>query len=583
MQLSRATSLPTESRVEAEPKMVDKDFLDPSTNLLDWVENAVEERIGKRLEARSGAQPGGADAYLFGMDPGKFKSGPAVDLDSAAAGAEVKASGRRISVRFGADQLAEVGATLEEGGEDPLACRQLAEGDHWFVNYADPNATKALHVGHLRNIATGQSLAGLAEAGGATVLRQTRVADFGRQLGEAMAGYLLYAEGRTPADAGEKSDHFVGRYYADYVKQNEAAIAAEEGSEEDNVALSRERHVRDDLAEQLLARWKEGEPEAVELFERLRDWTMEGQEETHARLGFAMDKTMFEAEFLDACDAVVADGLAKGLFVKSPSGAVLYPTGDEEFPNFLITRTDGFPTQHLRFLGTWRAIGPELDAGRCVGVWGSEWGPLNKYNVRILTGLDPDRRPNPEKAIIHGMVTFGSEVISSSSGAVFLIDTLLDEIEAAPEVRELCEEHERCTADVVARTAALGFFLAIAPGKRLSFSIEQVLDDELNMGWALARAWAKAWDAAYDGDPDPQVEDPDYRFLVVRSQAQRRHLLRSLLDVEPAPLARHLLHLSRWFCSIDPSPATARAMRTVLAEGSFALGIACGQPEYAGE
>lgn len=562
--------------------MVEKDFRDPSSNLLDWVEGAVEAQTGAKLEARAGAQPKGADAFLFGDAAGGLGEAD-LDLGPLAEGAEIRASGRRISVKFGPEQIAEVGAILEEGGSDPLACRQLAEGDHWNVNYADPNATKALHVGHLRNLAIGQSLAGMAEAAGATVLRQTRVADFGRQLGEAMAGYLLYADGKTPADTGEKSDRFVGRYYADYVRQNEAAIAAEEGSEEDNKALSRERHVRDDLAEQLLARWSEGDPEAVALFDRLRDWAMEGQEETHARLGFAMDKTMFESEYLDACDAVVEEGLAKGLFVRAESGAVLFPTGDEEFPNFLITRPDGFPTQHLRFHGTWRAIGPELEGSRSVGVWGREWGPLNKYNHMILKGLDPDRVAYPETPVIHGMVTLDSGVISSSSGEAYLLDTLLDELEEAPEVVSLCEQHERCTADVLARTIALGFFLAIPPGKRLSFSIEQVLDDQLNVGWALARAWAKAWDPAHDGAADPTVEDPEYRFLVVRSQAQRRLLLRSLYDVEPTSLARYLLHLSRWFYSSDPSPSTARAMRSVLGEGSFALGLACGQPELVSE
>jgi arginyl-tRNA synthetase len=551
-------------------------FRNPAANLLDWAEVAAEEQTGAELNARAGAHPGGDDAYLFGQ--GKLKGARSFDLGS---GAEAKASGSRISVRFGPDQIVEVGAALEEGGGDPLACREIADGARWVVNYADPNATKALHVGHLRNLAIGQSMAGLAESCGASVLRQSRVCDFGRNMGEAMAGYLLHAEGRSPLDEGEKSDHFVGRHYAHYVQENEAEIATEEGSEEDNRALSRERHVRDDFAETLLARWSDGDAEAVELFDRLRTWTMAGQEETHARLGFAMDKTMFESEFLDACDQVVEEGLASGLLVTAESGAVLFPTGDEEFPNFLITRTDGFPTQHLRYIGTWRAIGPELEGARTVGVWGSEWGPLTKYNRMILTGLDPDLRPNPETAVVHGMVTLGSEVISSSSGAAFLIDALLDELEAAPEVVALCEQHERCEPGVVARTVALGFFLAIAPGKKLSFSIRQLLDEDANVGWALAKAWATAWDAEYDGDVDPDPDDLDYRFLVVRSQAQRRFVLQALETVELAPLARHILHLSRWFCSIEPSPRTARAMRTLVAEGSTALGLTCVQPELA--
>ncbi len=58
------------------------------------------------------------------------------------------------------------------------------------LNFWDANSTKALHIGHLRNLALGNALgAALTEAGG-KVERRSIICDVGRSMGEAMAGVV---------------------------------------------------------------------------------------------------------------------------------------------------------------------------------------------------------------------------------------------------------------------------------------------------------------------------------------------------------------------------------------------------------
>ena len=60
------------------------------------------------------------------------------------------------------------GAALEAGGSAEATLADLAAGERFSVQFWDANATKALHVGHLRNLAIGNALAAaLAQAGGA--------------------------------------------------------------------------------------------------------------------------------------------------------------------------------------------------------------------------------------------------------------------------------------------------------------------------------------------------------------------------------------------------------------------------------
>ncbi|HWO17076.1 MAG TPA: arginine--tRNA ligase, partial [Solirubrobacterales bacterium] len=248
------------------------------------------------------------DAALRAVDPEGFRVVPALKPDSpvdaevvvlkneaAKAGAEalvaspavgeVELAERRLLVRFSEERIAATGAALEEGRAAGLATGDLSPGRRVIVDFCDPNATKALHAGHLRNIALGHTVSSALAASGAEVLRQSHIGDAGRSMGEAMAGYVRYADGRTPEETGEKSDRFVGRLYARYV--------AEEGTPEDiapeDAAVAHDLDERDDLAQELISGAQGGEPEARALWLRFRDWAVEGQNATLARLGVDFD------------------------------------------------------------------------------------------------------------------------------------------------------------------------------------------------------------------------------------------------------------------------------------------------------
>ncbi len=86
------------------------------------------------------------------------------------------------------------------------------------MQFWDANATKALHVGHLRNLALGNALAAALTQAGARVERRSLISDAGRSMGEAMAGVIQSGRHtQSWPDGAQKSDHFVGLCYADYV------------------------------------------------------------------------------------------------------------------------------------------------------------------------------------------------------------------------------------------------------------------------------------------------------------------------------------------------------------------------------
>src|SRR6185295_14773134 len=91
---------------------------------------------------------------------------------------------------------------------------------------------------------------------GARVLRQSLVGDIGRNVCEAMAGYLESHAGEDPRDNGMKSDHFVGCCYTDFVQRHDT-------TDDDGIdPVRRELRLHRDGADDLMTRWLAGDREA---------------------------------------------------------------------------------------------------------------------------------------------------------------------------------------------------------------------------------------------------------------------------------------------------------------------------------
>src|SRR6187397_1731730 len=69
----------------------------------------------------------------------------------------------------------------------------MAAENRYAVYFWGANTTKALHIGHLRNLAVGAAIAGALKQAGARVENRSLICDVGRSMGEAMAGVATRA------------------------------------------------------------------------------------------------------------------------------------------------------------------------------------------------------------------------------------------------------------------------------------------------------------------------------------------------------------------------------------------------------
>jgi arginyl-tRNA synthetase len=483
----------------------------------------------------------------------------------------VARDGETVRLRVSDGWIEMAGAALEAGGsaEDQLA--DLADGERFSVQFWDANATKALHVGHLRNLAIGNALAAALTQAGGKIERRSRISDMGRAMGEAMAGVMQsgrHVEGFSDGDG--KSDHFVGECYADYVAAGGLLDTDEPEQAEDS--LSREVHVQNDAADGLIKRVLSGDREAVELWYKTRAWVIAGQRKTLARLGIAFDRVFFESDYLAETAELTETGLRSGTLRRREDGVIVYTTGFKELEELALVRADGLSTQHMRSL-TYCMTAPELENMTSLQVTGSEW----VSHVTSIRKLAQELRPelnggfHPNRSIFHGMVFNQKRALTSSAGAL-LIDELTEwldqQIDADAERRAVRASHP--FPERIAAQLALGYFLPHPVAPDIDFSPEKLLSRE-SLGWELARARARR--SSGDAPSGRPADDPDYRFAVIQSELYRRHLRLALQRLDVTPLAHYLKHLAIWYLERDRGEPVERVVHTLLDRSARGLGL----------
>jgi arginyl-tRNA synthetase len=491
--------------------------------------------------------------------------------------AAVERGERGVWLRIEDSWLAERGAELEQGADAVAGCGQPAAGRKFALNFWDANSTKALHIGHLRNLALGNALGNaLAETGG-EVERRSIICDIGRSMGEAMAGVVRSGKYPQGTENGVKSDHFVGYCYADYVKNGTGGAALGLAQDHPADSLTREVDVRDDSADELLQRVLNGDQTALELWSQTRAWVISGQRKTLARLGIYFDRVFFESDFLPEVAELAELGLQEGTLEKRVDGTVIYMTGREELEEMPLVRSDGVPTQHMRALAYWLAD-TGLDGTTSVQVCGQEWYAHVTCRRQLMAELVHTQNGNgfhPYHDIFHGMVARQREKIASSKKDALLIDHLVEWVE-----EQLESDPGRAAVragspspDTVAAQVALGFFLLHTATKRVDFEPDRLLADDKALGWDLARARARD-DAAGNGAADgAAVEDPDYRFAVVQAETFGRLLGRVPETLDVAPLARYASHLARWRNEAERPAHVTRVVQSTLDRTARGLGL----------
>ncbi len=400
-----------------------------------------------------------------------------------------------------------------------------------MVEYASPNTNKPLHLGHLRNIFLGYSVAEILKANGHKVIKTQIINDRGIHICKSMLAWERFSpldakgERETPQNTGLKGDKLVGKYYVEFDRnfnveakeiienwelgkfdtyseevaaefnrlteaktgKDEKALAGIEDKIKD-LAKNQTTLLRD--AKEMLVKWEARDPQVYLLWTTMNGWVYEGFDVTYKSIGVDFDKSYYESDTFLLGKDIVVDGLNKGVFYKKQDGSVWIDLTDCGLDEKLVLRSDGTAVYITQDIGT--AVDRYKDFPGLNGIIytvGNEQDYHFKVLFLILEKLGYSWAVNCSH-LSYGMVDLPSGKMKSREGTVVDADDLIAEVvEKATEMtRErghlegMTDENKSHLFNIIGLGGLKYYLLKVDPKKRMLFNPEESIELNGNTG-----------------------------------------------------------------------------------------------------
>lgn len=371
---------------------------------------------------------------------------------------------------------------LERNFNNSHLAIQKPNAEKVMVEYASPNTNKPLHLGHLRNIFLGWSIAKILEATGAAVQKTSISNNRGIHINKSMIAWQQFANGATPESTNIKGDHLVGDYYVMFGQKHKEQVA-----ELMQQGMSKEEAEKEapimKAAQQMLVAWENGNKEVMDLWERMNSWVYKGFDETYTRIGVDFDKHYYESDTYLLGKELVEEGLQKGVFFKKDDGSVWIDLTDEGLDEKLVLRKDGTSVYITQDLGLADEKYKDFPYTQSIYVIADE----QNYHMKVLQ-LILQKLGKPYAAGIYhlsyGMVELPTGRMKTREGTVVDADDMVDELvkvaaaktEELGKVKDFSQDELKELYNTIGLGALKFFLLRVDPKKRMVFNPEESID-----------------------------------------------------------------------------------------------------------
>ncbi|MBI5449093.1 arginine--tRNA ligase [Candidatus Gottesmanbacteria bacterium] len=351
-----------------------------------------------------------------------------------------------------------------------------------MVEFADPNPFKEFHIGHLRNIALGESFSRLLEAIGHEVRRVNYQGDVGMHVAKSLWGLRkILSEEPKLLSAGKNSREkaaVLGRAYA-------RGAQAYEKSKEDKeaiIGLNKKVYCEDPSVRD---EWKKGRQMSLDYFDLV-----------YERVGTVFTRFYFESEVAPVGQKIVREHIADGVFEES-DGAVIYRGEKKGLHTRVFIAKEGYATYEAKDMGLAILKAKEYAYDLSIIMTGNEQSEYFKVMLAALTDIQPELAAKT-RHIPFGMVNLATGKMSSRTGNVVTAEWLIDEVKKR--IAKILDqggsnytkrEHDDITEKGAVASVKYAM-LKVGASSDLSFDIEKSISFDGDSGPYLQYTYARA-------------------------------------------------------------------------------------------
>lgn len=464
---------------------------------------------------------------------------------------------------------------LQKNHNDICFGKKAMNGKKVMVEYASPNTNKPLHLGHLRNIFLGWSVAEILKANGYEVVKSCIVNDRGIHICKSMIAWQLFAKGATPESTGIKGDHFVGDYYVkfndEYKKQVEELIS----KGVDKATAEKEAPIMK-ATQQMLLDWEDGKPEVMDLWRTMNGWVYAGFDVTYNSIGADFDKTYYESNTYLLGKDIVKQGMDKKVFYQKEDGSIWIDLTAEGLDEKIVQRSDGTSVYITQDIGLALQKYEQYKIDQSIYVIGNE----QNYHMKVLKLIcEKLGMPNAENIyhLSYGMVELTSGKMKSREGTVVDADDIVDEMlstsaqhtEELGKVKDFTPEELKNLYNTIGLGAMKFYLLRVDPKKTMVFNPAESIDFHGFTGpfvqYTYARIKSILRKQAESGQSsitnDSMFTDllKAEKEVIVTAEQYPAILEQAALEHNPSVIASYIFHLAKTFNSFYSELSVANA------------------------
>lgn len=448
------------------------------------------------------------------------------------------------------------------------------KGKRILIEYANLNTHKAIHIGHARNFAVGQSMTNILRACGYDVTPVCYINDLGNNVARCLWGLThLHAD----TDPGEDKLDFLDKAYVDAVAalENDDAIKAEVSQIQRDLELM--------------------QGEYVPLWKKTQKWSEEGLFSVYNLWGLELQKTYWEHEFIDETHAIVKKLLTEGI-ARASEGAVIVDLSEQNNGINLLRKSDGTLLYNAKDLALAYKKEEDYAADRSLYVIDVR----QSLPMRQLAGTLA--RMHFPREIVHlgyDFVTLPEGAMSSRKGNAIklndLYDALVEELSTQTAARH--ESWSKKKVQKNARSLALSCIkfamLRQEMDRPITFRLEEVMATEGKTAPYILYTIARLRSVVQKVGDTPRINTtllttPEEKTLLRVLAEFPDAVMRAGLEYRPTMITEHLFTLaqafSQYYENVNVSKEEQRDVRqarvalyeavyTVLKNGSEILGM----------
>ncbi len=331
-----------------------------------------------------------------------------------------------------------------------------------IIEYAHPNTHKLFHIGHLRNITYGESLARIFSFLGNKVIRANYQGDVGLHIAKTLFAILnnlpLFEKIKKTSSLNEKIS-FIGEMYTQGNRDYE-----DEEKKKEIIRINQMIYKKD---KKILSLWEE-----------TRKWSLDYFEKIYQRVDTKFDRLYFESEMaergLELCNQAL-----KNKILKKSQGAIVFDGQPYHLHTRVFVNSLGYPTYEGKELALAEKEFSDFgEIDRCFHLTTPEQKSFFAVTFKVEELLNK-KIIGKQVHLTYEWVNLKTGKMSSREGNIIEANWLIDQIK---EKILFGYKIDKDTAEKIAIASIKYSFLKNSPHSSIDFDIGESINLEGNSG-----------------------------------------------------------------------------------------------------